>query len=88
VAADLGPARTLGSMLSVPVTAPGLGGSRPALVRAACPQARPQAECGFLRVPLYRRFPHGRSIRIYFEHYLRAQRSGDPSVQRSGRSQV
>jgi pimeloyl-ACP methyl ester carboxylesterase len=28
-----------------------------------------------VRVPLDRRFPHGRTIRIYFEHYFRARRS-------------
>ena len=62
-------------MLSTPATAPAHVVARPAIVRVACPRARPLAECGFVRVPLDRRFPHGRTIRIYFEHYFRAQRS-------------
>ena len=49
--------------------------ARPAIVRVACPRSRPAAECGFLRVPLDRRHPDGRRIRIYFERYIRAQRS-------------
>jgi len=61
-------------MLSAPGTAPIHTVARPAIVRVACPRTRPLEECGFLRVPLDRRFPHGRTIRIYFEHYFRAQR--------------
>jgi pimeloyl-ACP methyl ester carboxylesterase len=62
-------------MLSAPAAAPAHAVARPAIVRVACPRTRPLAECGFVRVPLDRRFPHGRTIRIYFEHYLRKQRS-------------
>jgi pimeloyl-ACP methyl ester carboxylesterase len=62
-------------MLSTPATAPAHVVARPAIVRVACPRVRPLAECGYVRVPLDRRFPHGRTIRIYFEHYFRAQRS-------------
>ncbi len=49
--------------------------ARPAIVRVACPRTRPLGECGFLRVPLNRRHPNGRTIRIYFERYFRTQRS-------------
>lgn len=62
-------------MLSTPADASAHAVSRPAIVQAACPRARPLAECGFVRVPLDRRFPHGRTIRIYFEHYFRARRA-------------
>ena len=62
-------------MLSTPAVAPAHAVARPAIVRIACPRARPAAECGFVRVPLDRRFPRGRQIRIYFEHYFRTQRS-------------
>src|SRR5436305_7680017 len=62
-------------MLSVQVTPPAHVDARPAIARVACPRSRPAAECGFLRVPLDRRHPDGRKIRIYFERYLRSQRS-------------
>jgi pimeloyl-ACP methyl ester carboxylesterase len=63
-------------MLSVPVTAPSAHTApRPAIVRVACPRARPLADCGYVRVPLDRRFPNGRTIRIYFEHYFRTVRT-------------
>jgi pimeloyl-ACP methyl ester carboxylesterase len=65
-------------MLSVPADATAHVAPRPAIVRVACPRARPAAECGFVRVPLDRRFPHGRKIRIYFEHYFRRERSRPP----------
>ena len=32
-----------------------------------------------MRVPLDRRHPNGRTIRIYFEHYFRTQRSRPPT---------
>jgi pimeloyl-ACP methyl ester carboxylesterase len=63
-------------MLSVQATPAAHVNPRPAIIRAACPRSRPAAECGFVRVPLDRRHPGGRQIRIYFEHYFRARRSG------------
>jgi pimeloyl-ACP methyl ester carboxylesterase len=62
-------------MLSVQVTPPAHVDARPAIARMACPRSRLAAECGFLRVPLDRRHPHGRKIRIYFERDFRSQRS-------------
>ncbi len=62
-------------MLSVQATPAAHVEAGPAIVRVACPRSRPAAECGFLRVPLDRRHPDGRRIRIYFERYFRAQRS-------------
>ncbi len=44
----------------------------PALIRTACPVRRFNAECGFVRAPLNHRLPDGRSVRIYFELYRRA----------------
>jgi pimeloyl-ACP methyl ester carboxylesterase len=63
-------------MLSVQATPPAQVSPRPAIIRAACPRSRPAARCGFVRVPLDRRHPDGRKIRIYFEHYFRTQRAG------------
>jgi pimeloyl-ACP methyl ester carboxylesterase len=63
-------------MLSVQATPPAQASARPAIIRAACPRSRPAAECGFLLVPLDRRHPDGRRIRIYFEHYFRTERAG------------
>jgi pimeloyl-ACP methyl ester carboxylesterase len=63
-------------MLSVPADATAHAAPpRPAIVRVACPRTRPAGECGFLRVPLDRRFPHGRKIRVYFERYFRGERA-------------
>jgi pimeloyl-ACP methyl ester carboxylesterase len=63
-------------MLSVPAHATAHDvAPRPALVRVACPRVQPAGECGFVRVPLDRRFPHGRQIRIYFERYYRRERT-------------
>ena len=62
-------------MLSVPAAPPVHVVARPAIVQVACPRKRPAAQCGFVRVPLDRRFPNGRTIRIYFERYFRTQRS-------------
>jgi pimeloyl-ACP methyl ester carboxylesterase len=51
-------------------------GERPAIVRTvACPRSLPGATCGFVGVPLDRRLPDGRRIRIYFEHYPRRDRA-------------
>ena len=68
--------RTLGGMLSVQAPPLAHTDARPAIVRAACPRSHPPAECGYLRVPLDRRHPDGRRIRIYFERYLRTDRAG------------
>jgi pimeloyl-ACP methyl ester carboxylesterase len=62
-------------MLSVQATPPAQVSVRPAVIRAACPRSRPAAECGFLLVPLDRRHPDGRTIRIYFEHDFRTDAS-------------
>jgi pimeloyl-ACP methyl ester carboxylesterase len=43
----------------------------PAIVRTACPRAARGATCGFVRVPLDRRFPDGPAIRVTFERYPR-----------------
>ncbi|HYM64387.1 MAG TPA: alpha/beta hydrolase [Gaiellaceae bacterium] len=52
---------------------------RPALVQADCPEeARSldrRVQCGFVRVPLNRSRPAGRSLRIYFERYPHHYRS-------------
>ncbi|HEY3764576.1 MAG TPA: alpha/beta fold hydrolase [Gaiellales bacterium] len=65
-------------MLSVPADATANVAPRPAIVRVACPRARPAGECGYVRVPLDRRFPNGRQIRIYFERYFRNERARPP----------
>jgi pimeloyl-ACP methyl ester carboxylesterase len=65
-------------MLSVPARATAHAAPRPAIVRVACPRLRPAGECGFIRVPLDRRFPNGRQIRIYFERYFRRERDRPP----------
>lgn len=62
-------------MLSVPADVTAHPAPRPAIVSVACPRTRPAGECGYIRVPLNRRFPRGRQIRIYFERYLRGERA-------------
>jgi pimeloyl-ACP methyl ester carboxylesterase len=44
----------------------------PAIVRTTCPLKVRHAECGWVRVPLDRRLPNGKKIRIYFERYRRS----------------
>jgi pimeloyl-ACP methyl ester carboxylesterase len=67
--------RTLGDMLSVQAPPLAQPDARPAIVRSACPRSRPAGACGYLRVPLDRRHPDGRKIRIYFERYFRTERA-------------
>src|SRR6516162_2959245 len=47
----------------------------PAIVRTTCPLKVHHAECGWVRVPLDRRLPNGKQIRIYFERYRRSDAS-------------
>jgi pimeloyl-ACP methyl ester carboxylesterase len=61
----------------VPAPAP-QAGAVPAIVRTACPGRAAHDVCGFLRVPLDRRLPDGRRIRIYFELRSRTDRSRPP----------
>jgi pimeloyl-ACP methyl ester carboxylesterase len=61
----------------VPAPAP-TAASAPAIVRTACPGGGAHDVCGFLRVPLDRRLPDGRRIRIYFERRSRTDRSRPP----------
>ena len=49
----------------LPATAP--------ITHVACVPAHARERCGFVSVPLDRRHPNGRRIRIYFEQYLRRQ---------------
>jgi pimeloyl-ACP methyl ester carboxylesterase len=51
----------------------------PAIVRTACPGGAAHDVCGFVPVPLDRRLPDGRRIRIYFELRSRADRSRPPA---------
>jgi len=67
--------RTLGDMLSVQAPPLAQTDARPAIVPVACPRSRAAAECGYLRVPLDRRHPDGRRIRIYFERDFRTDRA-------------
>src|SRR6476469_9665163 len=46
-----------------------------AIVHTPIPGTHPAGECGFLQVPLDRRHPDGRRIKIYFERYFRTDRS-------------
>jgi len=62
----------------VPAQAPNASAA-PAIVRTACPGGGAHDTCGFLRVPLDRRLPDGRKIRIYFELRSRADRSRPPA---------
>jgi len=50
----------------------------PAIVRTACPGGGAHDVCGFVGVPLDRRLPDGRRIRIYFELRSRTDRSRPP----------
>jgi pimeloyl-ACP methyl ester carboxylesterase len=50
----------------------------PAIVRTACPGGGVDDVCGFVGVPLDRRLPDGRRIRIYFELRSRTDRSRPP----------
>src|SRR6266536_6154 len=59
---------------ALPVTSPDASRAR-AIVRTACPHVQPEALCGFVLVPLDRRLPDGRRIRIAFERYARADRA-------------
>jgi pimeloyl-ACP methyl ester carboxylesterase len=61
----------------VPAPAP-QAHAAPAIVRTACPGGGAHDVCGFVRVPLDRRLPDGRTIRIYFERRSRADRSRPP----------
>lgn len=49
----------------VPATAP--------ITQVACVPAHARERCGFISVPLDRRHPNGRRIKIYFEQYQRRQ---------------
>ena len=53
--------------------APSLAGTAPGLTQVACAPAYARERCGFLAVPLDRRHPNGRRIKIYFEQYLRRE---------------
>ena len=61
----------------VPAPAPNASAAV-AIVRTQCPGGGAHDECGFLRVPLDRRLPDGRRIRIYFELRSRTDRSRPP----------
>jgi pimeloyl-ACP methyl ester carboxylesterase len=61
----------------VPAPAPHMD-AVPAIVRTACPGGGSHDVCGFIRVPLDRRLPDGRRIRIYFERRSRTDRSRPP----------
>src|SRR5207344_3478366 len=61
----------------VPAQAPHVNAA-PAIVRTACPGGGAHDVCGFVRVPLDRRLPDGRMIRIYFERRSRTERSRRP----------
>ena len=61
----------------VPAPAPHVNVA-PAIVRTACPGGGAHDVCGFVRVPLDRRLPDGRTIRIYFERRSRTERSRPP----------
>src|SRR5436190_1131543 len=61
----------------VPAPAPHAG-AVPAIVRTACPAGAAHDTCGFVNVPLDRRLPDGRRIRIYFELRSRSDRSRPP----------
>jgi pimeloyl-ACP methyl ester carboxylesterase len=61
----------------VPAPAPDATAA-PAIVRTACPGGSAHDVCGFARLPLDRRLPDGRTIRIYFERRARTDRSRPP----------
>ena len=61
----------------VPAQAPSAHAA-PAIIRTACPGGGAHDVCGFVRVPLTRSLPDGRTIRIYFEHRSRSDRSRAP----------
>src|SRR4051812_23012094 len=61
----------------VPAPAPNAS-APPAIVRIRCPGGGAHDVCGFVPVPLDRRLPDGRRIRIYFEMRSRADRSRPP----------
>ena len=61
----------------VPAQAPSAHGA-PAIIRTACPGGSAHDVCGFVRVPLTRSLPDGRTIRIYFERRSRSDRSRPP----------
>jgi len=65
--------------MSAQVPAPAPNASAvPAIVRTQCPGGGAHDVCGFIRVPLDRRLPDGRKIRIYFERRSRTDRSRPP----------
>ncbi|MGN6377741.1 MAG: alpha/beta hydrolase [Gaiellales bacterium] len=47
----------------------------PVVVQTICPWQVHHAQCGWVRVPLDRRLPNGKQIRIYFERYQRSDAS-------------
>jgi pimeloyl-ACP methyl ester carboxylesterase len=61
----------------VPAQAPSVHAA-PAIIRTACPGGSAHDVCGFVRVPLTRSLPDGRTIRIYFERRSRSDRSRPP----------
>ena len=61
----------------VPAQAPSAHAA-PAIIRTACPGGSAHDVCGFVRVPLTRSLPDGRTIRIYFERRSRSDRSRPP----------
>jgi pimeloyl-ACP methyl ester carboxylesterase len=65
--------------MSAQVPAPAPNASAvPAIVRTQCPGGAAHDICGYLRVPLDRRLPDGRKIRIYFERRSRTDRARPP----------
>lgn len=65
--------------MSAQVPAPAPNASAvPAIVRTQCPGGGAHDVCGFILVPLDRRLPDGRKIRIYFERRSRTDRSRPP----------
>src|SRR3954452_4294551 len=64
-------------MAQVPDPAPHVNAA-PAIVRTACPGGAGHDVCGFVRVPLDRKLPDGRTIRIYFERRSRTEPSRPP----------
>jgi pimeloyl-ACP methyl ester carboxylesterase len=61
----------------VPAPAPHANAA-PAIIRTQCPGGAAHDVCGFLPVPLDRRLPDGRRIRIFFELRSREDRSRPP----------
>src|SRR3954467_7320430 len=64
-------------MAQVPAPAPHVNAA-PAIVRTACPGGAGHDVCGFVRVPLDRKLPDGRTIRIYFERRAPPGPAGPP----------